>query len=46
VKFRRLINTLETIVLDRNLPLLAAPNVVERYRRMLALEGSSLAPGG
>lgn len=46
VTFRRLINALETIVLERNLSLLAAPDVLERYRQILALEESSLAPGG
>lgn len=42
VKFRRLINTLETIVLSKNLPLVATPEIVQRYRDMLALENSSL----
>src|SRR5262249_16241950 len=42
VKFRRLINALETIVLERNLPSCAAPDAVKRYRQMMALEGSSL----
>ena len=42
VKFRRLINTLEVIVLEKNLPLVATPEVVERYRKMMALEESTL----
>ncbi len=42
VKFRRLINTLEVIVLDNNLPLVATSEVVERYRQMIALEESTL----
>ena len=42
VKFRRLINTLEIIVLLKNLPLIATPEIVKRYRYMLALEASSL----
>ena len=44
VKFRRLINTLETIVLEQNLPLCATPEIVERYRQLLALEESSFSP--
>jgi hypothetical protein len=43
VKFRRLINALETIVLEQNLPQVAAPEIVARYRQMLALEESTLA---
>jgi hypothetical protein len=42
VKFRRLISTLESIVLEKNLPLLATPEIVERYRQLMALEESSL----
>ncbi|HVX10891.1 MAG TPA: hypothetical protein VHC22_06905 [Pirellulales bacterium] len=42
VKYRRLINTLETIVLENNLPLVATPEIVERYRQMMALEESTL----
>jgi hypothetical protein len=45
VKFRRLINTLETIVLEINLPKLATPEVIECYRQMLALEDSTLGSG-
>jgi hypothetical protein len=46
VKFRRLLNTLEVIVLERNLPLVAAQEIVERYKQMRALEGSALANSG
>ncbi len=42
VKFRRLINTLEAIVLEKNLPLLATPDIVERYRQLTALDESKL----
>lgn len=42
VKFRRLINTLEIIVLSKNLPLIATPEIVQRYHDMLALEATSL----
>ncbi|HUQ69110.1 MAG TPA: hypothetical protein VM165_06295 [Planctomycetaceae bacterium] len=45
VKHRRLINALEVIVLEQNLPLLATPKIVERYRQMVALEESTLNPG-
>lgn len=38
VKFQRLINTLEAIVLARNLEQLADAEVVARYRAMIALE--------
>jgi hypothetical protein len=46
VKFRRLMNTLEAIVLEKNLPLLATPEIVERYRQLTALEESPLGSGG
>ena len=42
VKFRRLINTLETIVLEKHLPTIATPEVVERYRQLIRLEESTL----
>ena len=42
VKFRRLINTLEVIVLSKNLRLVASEEIVQRYRNMLSLEESSL----
>ena len=44
VKFRRLIGALETINLARNLPRVAKPEVVERYREIVALEAMSLTP--
>ena len=43
VKFRRLIKSLELVVLEKNLPLCATPEIVERYQRLRALEESSLA---
>lgn len=43
VKFRRLIQALETIVLEQNLPLVATPEIVARYQQLIALEESSLA---
>ena len=46
VKFRKLINALESIVLEANLPLSATPNVVVRYRQLLALEETSLSAEG
>jgi hypothetical protein len=46
VKFRRLTSALEAIVLEKNLARVAAPAVVEKYRRIVALEESSLAPPG
>ena len=42
VKFRRLINALETIALEKNLPQCATPEAIARYREVLALEESSL----
>ena len=42
VKFRRLINTLETITLEKHLPNVATPEVVERYRQLIRLEESTL----
>jgi len=46
VKFRRLISTLEIIVLEKNLPQVASPEIVKRYRQMVAVEDSSLLPAG
>jgi len=37
-----LINALESIVLENNLPLCATPEIVERYWQLLALEESTL----
>jgi hypothetical protein len=45
IKYRRLIDALEVIVLARNLPLVATPEIVQRYREMVALEESSLTSG-
>ncbi|MBC7818193.1 MAG: hypothetical protein IAG10_15000 [Planctomycetaceae bacterium] len=42
VKFRRLINTLESIVLEKHLPSVTTPEVVERYRLLIRLEESTL----
>lgn len=44
VKYRRLIKTLELIILEQNLPRVAAPEIVQRYRQMIALEDSTLGP--
>ena len=44
VKFRRLIDTLEVIVLARNLPLVATPEIATRYLEMLRLEQTTLSP--
>ena len=41
VKFRRLIKGLEIIVLEKNLPLVATPEIVQKYRRLIDLEESS-----
>ena len=43
VKFQRLINTLEAIVLAKNLPKIAGTDVIAHYQRMIALEQSKLA---
>ncbi len=42
VKFRKLINALESIVLEKNLPQFASRDVLERYQQLLLLEESSL----
>ncbi len=42
VKLLRLIYAVESIVLDKNLPLVATPQVVAKYEQILALENSSL----
>ena len=46
VKFRRLIKTLETLVLEKNLPRFATAEVIAHYQKMMALEGSSLGAAG
>lgn len=42
VKYRRLIDTLENLLLARNLPLVASPDIVARYRKIIAIEEMSL----
>ena len=42
VKYQRLINTLEMIVLARNLPRVADPAIVERYQALIDLEETHL----
>ena len=41
VLFRRLIHSLETILYARNLPLVASPVQLEKYRKMIAIEEMS-----
>jgi hypothetical protein len=41
-KVRRLMSALETIVLEKNLPLVARPEVVKQYQQLIALEESTL----
>ena len=43
VKFRRLVKTLELIVLEKNLPLVATPEIVNRFQQMTELEESNLS---
>ncbi|MBS0263881.1 MAG: hypothetical protein JSS02_18225 [Planctomycetes bacterium] len=45
VKFRRLLNTLEAIQLERDLPGCASAEIVERYRQLLTLEESAFTSG-
>jgi len=42
VKFRRLIKALELVALEKNLPLVATPEVIDRFQQMIALEESTL----
>ncbi len=42
VKFRRLLSTLEAIVREKNLPLVATPEIVKRYEQLMALEEMAL----
>jgi hypothetical protein len=44
VRFKRMIHTMESIVLARNLPRMATPEVVERFQAMTALESTYLGP--
>ena len=46
VKFRRLINTLETVVLEANLPLCESPEIVDKFQKLMKLEESSLEQAG
>jgi hypothetical protein len=41
VKFRRLIKGLEIIALEKNLPLVATKEIVQKYRQLIDLEESS-----
>lgn len=43
VKYRRLVETLETVVLAENLAAVAKPEIVARYQAMKKLEATSLA---
>lgn len=45
VKFQRLVNTLEAILLAKNLPLVAEEEIVSKYAAMLATEESFLSAG-
>lgn len=42
VKFQRLVNTLECVLLAENLPKIASPEIVEHYQKMLKVEDSQL----
>ncbi len=42
VQFRRLIHTMESIMLAKNLPLVASPEIANRYKEMIDLETSFL----
>lgn len=44
VKYRRLIETLETVLLEINLPRIAPVDVQEHYAQMRALESVELSP--
>lgn len=44
VKYQRLINTLEAILLSENLTKVAEPEIVDHYQQMLKLEESYLEP--
>lgn len=44
VKFRRLIQALETILLEQNLATIATPEIIDRYQQIMALEESTLVP--
>ena len=42
VQFRRLIHTMESVLLAKNLPFIASPEILQRYSDMIALESSFL----
>ncbi len=44
VKYRRLVDTLESIVLARNLPMAASPEIQQGFAKMKQLERTSLKP--
>lgn len=44
VKCQRLIQTLESVALAHNLPLIAEPHLIARYEQLLAAENATLAP--
>ncbi len=44
VQFRRLVHTMESIVLAQNLPRIASPDIQRRFREIVALESSFLLP--
>ena len=44
VQFRRLVHTMESIVLAQNLPRIASPEIQHRFKEMVALESSLLHP--
>ncbi len=44
VQFRRLIHTMESVMLAKNLPLIASPEIVSRYKAIIELESSFLTP--
>ena len=44
VQFRRLVHTMESIVLAQNLPRIASPDIQIRFKEIIALESSFLQP--
>ncbi len=44
VQFRRLVHTMESIVLTQNLPRIAGPEIQNRFKEIVALESSFLHP--
>ena len=42
INLKRLVHCIETIVLAKNLPIVATPEVVQRYQQILELEQMSL----